>query len=294
MKRIGSVVALSVMGLLALRVAAPFGTEVSAAPASSLLASQADTVLSFTHIRAGDPEAREFLSEAAARSYTVARLLDVIERSNVIVYLKLSLVFRPLPTSHTRLIAGSPNGYRYLSVTIDYRLQERNRVEMLGHELQHVVEIARATHVYSDDDLMRFYQDTGYMSWNDRAFETRGALLVQLLVSQELREADQPRTLFEAYCAACHGRDGRGSGPAAQSMKAPPTDLTRLSQSSGGEFPWSRVERCIMASDRRAPASVTEGMPVWSPIASHESDRGAAAHARDITSYVESIQRRRP
>jgi mono/diheme cytochrome c family protein len=27
---------------------------------------------------------------------------------------------------------------------------------------------------------------------------------------------------FEAYCAVCHGRDGKGGGPAAPAMKVPP------------------------------------------------------------------------
>ena len=34
--------------------------------------------------------------------------------------------------------------------------------------------------------------------------------------------------MFDAYCAACHGKDGKGNGPAAAELKMPPPDLTTL------------------------------------------------------------------
>jgi cytochrome c553 len=33
------------------------------------------------------------------------------------------------------------------------------------------------------------------------------------------------RDLFEFYCASCHGRDGKGSGPVAPALKTPPPHL---------------------------------------------------------------------
>ncbi len=32
--------------------------------------------------------------------------------------------------------------------------------------------------------------------------------------------------LYRLYCATCHGRDGKGNGPAAAALKVPPPDLT--------------------------------------------------------------------
>lgn len=32
--------------------------------------------------------------------------------------------------------------------------------------------------------------------------------------------------MYTAYCAVCHGIDGKGKGPAAEALKVPPTDLT--------------------------------------------------------------------
>ncbi|MGA2457668.1 MAG: cytochrome c, partial [Terriglobales bacterium] len=34
------------------------------------------------------------------------------------------------------------------------------------------------------------------------------------------------KEMYTAYCAACHGTDGKGGGPASGALKIPPTDLT--------------------------------------------------------------------
>ena len=47
--------------------------------------------------------------------------------------------------------------------------------------------------------------------------------------------------MFRAYCASCHGVDGKGAGPAAAHLKTRPTDLTRLTSANGGKYPELRV-----------------------------------------------------
>lgn len=63
-------------------------------------------------------------------------------------------------------------------------------------------------------------------------------------------------------CAACHGAAGKGDGPVARSLKRIPTDLTKLSETNSGVFPFSRVYDVI---DGRFEVE-THGkrdMPVW-------------------------------
>src|SRR5579864_6547315 len=43
--------------------------------------------------------------------------------------------------------------------------------------------------------------------------------------------------LFRAYCAVCHGEDGKGHGPLAPQLKAMPSDLTILAKANNGQFP---------------------------------------------------------
>ena len=53
------------------------------------------------------------------------------------------------------------------------------------------------------------------------------------------------KEMFASYCAVCHGKDGKGNGPAASAMKTPPTDLTTLAQKNGGKYPASHVAAVI-------------------------------------------------
>ena len=53
------------------------------------------------------------------------------------------------------------------------------------------------------------------------------------------------KEMFNSYCAVCHGKDGKGDGPAASAMKTPPTDLTLLAKNSGGKYPSSHVAAVI-------------------------------------------------
>ena len=46
--------------------------------------------------------------------------------------------------------------------------------------------------------------------------------------------------LYRHYCATCHGRDGKGNGPAAAALKVPPPDLTVLARRQKGVFPARR------------------------------------------------------
>lgn len=51
--------------------------------------------------------------------------------------------------------------------------------------------------------------------------------------------------LFADQCAACHGADARGNGPAAEGLPVAPADLTRISARNGGSFPRDYVMSTI-------------------------------------------------
>lgn len=73
------------------------------------------------------------------------------------------------------------------------------------------------------------------------------------------------RELYVAYCASCHGLEGRGDGPAAEAMRMRPTDLTLLRKLHGGTFPKARIER-LLGGLEGFPAHGGKKMPVWGPV----------------------------
>ena len=98
------------------------------------------------------------------------------------------------------------------------------------------------------------------------------------------------KEMFDAYCAACHGADGKGNGPAASALKKLPPDLTLLAQKNGGTFPTMRV----MSSIRDVTQNVhgSKDMPVWGPVLKSVSPNDATVAQRisNLTGYIQSLQ----
>ena len=100
------------------------------------------------------------------------------------------------------------------------------------------------------------------------------------------------KEMFNSYCAVCHGKDGRGNGPAASAMKTSPADLTVLAQNSGGKYPAAHVAAVIRG---QAPTRShgSKDMPVWGPLFSSISQGHEGQVQQRITNlvtYIDSLQ----
>lgn len=74
--------------------------------------------------------------------------------------------------------------------------------------------------------------------------------------------ADLGAPVYARYCAACHGADGRGKGPAAEVLRIRPPDLTKIAARRGGEFPAGEIAR-VIDGRFQIPAHGGREMPVW-------------------------------
>ena len=61
---------------------------------------------------------------------------------------------------------------------------------------------------------------------------------------------------YQEYCAVCHGKEGKGDGPAAPALKTPPADLTTIANRRQGKFPSVEV-KSIIEGERDLPAHGT-------------------------------------
>ncbi|MEQ1913075.1 MAG: cytochrome c [Vicinamibacterales bacterium] len=103
------------------------------------------------------------------------------------------------------------------------------------------------------------------------------------------------RDLFEFYCASCHGRDGRGSGPVVPVLRVAPPDLTSIATRNGGTFPRARVETLVTGDrDQLTPAHGSKDMPVWGPIFKglDPNDTMNRIRVANIVDYINAIQAR--
>jgi mono/diheme cytochrome c family protein len=123
-----------------------------------------------------------------------------------------------------------------------------------------------------------------------------GSLLMQAQDKQIKRvpitptAANSGQKMFVAYCAACHGTDAKGEGPAASALKRMPADLTQLAARNGGKYPANHVMATILSAD--SPVHGSKEMPVWGPLLSSISTSDAEVQLRvsNLTKYIESVQ----
>ena len=100
------------------------------------------------------------------------------------------------------------------------------------------------------------------------------------------------KEMYLAYCASCHGADGKGNGPAAPALKMPATDLTQLAAKNGGNFPDAHIMQ-IIRGDSMTAAHGNKDMPVWGPVFLQMGGHDTAQvqlRIRNLTKYLESIQ----
>jgi len=102
--------------------------------------------------------------------------------------------------------------------------------------------------------------------------------------------------LYQAYCASCHGWDGKGTGPAARSMPTAVPDLTKITSTHTDTDCFRHVLAELQLGHRsQAQPKVTEkdlDMPNWGPIFYAMSSDPALGNMRihNVAKYVTSLQ----
>ena len=93
-------------------------------------------------------------------------------------------------------------------------------------------------------------------------------------------------------CAAFHGKDAKGDGPAAAALKVVPADLTLLAKADNGKYPSMRVTAVLNGQANLAPHG-NKDMPVWGPIFFHMSqghEGEVTPRVANLNHYIESLQ----
>jgi mono/diheme cytochrome c family protein len=102
--------------------------------------------------------------------------------------------------------------------------------------------------------------------------------------------------MFKEYCAACHGVNAKGNGPAVTALKVPPPDLTLLSKNNHGRFPDNRVYSSIRG-DVNIDAHGSRDMPIWGTVFRNMARTSGnavepAMRLSNLCRYIESLQQK--
>jgi mono/diheme cytochrome c family protein len=98
---------------------------------------------------------------------------------------------------------------------------------------------------------------------------------------------------YKEYCAVCHGKSGKGDGPAASALKVRPPDLTTLARRHDGKFPDAYVAE-VLRNGVALNAHGTAEMPIWGPLfMSIDSSYQSQFDLRisSLTKYIQSLQK---
>ncbi len=98
--------------------------------------------------------------------------------------------------------------------------------------------------------------------------------------------------MYKQFCAACHGADGKGQGPATPNLSSRVPDLTTLAKRHDGKFPYDYVAGVL----RFGPGFTSHGsveMPVWGPLfqyLEHYNEEAVRQRIKNLCDYLQSIQ----
>jgi len=79
--------------------------------------------------------------------------------------------------------------------------------------------------------------------------------------AQRTARVDFGKAEFEARCASCHGKSGKGNGPLVEFLRRSPPDLTLLARNNGGILPLDRLYQSVTGDG--VAAHGPRDMPVW-------------------------------
>jgi|KBSSwiStaDraftv2_1062776.scaffolds.fasta_scaffold689267_1 cytochrome c553 len=102
--------------------------------------------------------------------------------------------------------------------------------------------------------------------------------------------ASDAATMFTTYCAVCHGKEGKGDGPAAKALAKTPADLTKLAARNNGTFPDLKVRRYIEGLDEVA-AHGTRDMPMWGDLFRSLNRDTAQIRVAALAEYLKGMQK---
>jgi hypothetical protein len=157
------------------------------------------------HIRSTDTEILNALASGARLSPTLRRLVDRLEASDVVVYVTFDRSPAPRTAGHIAFVTSVP-GRRYLQISVDRRNGPCPLIAILGHELQHAVEIADEPAVTGEAELAALYRRIGFRTAGDHhaeCFDSNLAIATGQLIQREVQSR------YTEFTDRRHGTDPR-------------------------------------------------------------------------------------
>ena len=135
------------------------------------------------HVRSTDPRVQEWLRIGAAESRTFRSLLNAIGESDLIVHVQP--VDRLATAGQTYFVTSTATA-RYVRIEVAFRGSVNDMIALIGHELQHAVEIADQPRIRDRQTLSLFYKGMPGNSMSTTDNDSIAARVIEDRVRREM------------------------------------------------------------------------------------------------------------
>lgn len=137
------------------------------------------------HIRTMDAAIRKLLKKGVRHSPSFAALVTRLQDSDVYVYVE-AVDRLPGALEGRLMMLPMAHGHRYVRIQIALRAPLEDAVAVLGHELQHAVEVAGAEEVIDQTSMAKLYERIGSRG-GEHVYDTVAAQEMGRTVRRELQ-----------------------------------------------------------------------------------------------------------
>jgi len=137
------------------------------------------------HVRSEDRAVRHLLKRGLTHSVTFRNMMARLERSDVIIYIE-QVPRLPGALEGRMMMLPSAHGQRYVRIQLAMRGAPDDSIAILGHELQHALEVAQEDWVNDQATLAALYQRIGIGARGHHVYDTLAAQEVGRIVRREL------------------------------------------------------------------------------------------------------------
>jgi hypothetical protein len=149
----------------------------------------ADSAPAHPRLRLPDRRMLPVVQAGRDSSPSFRALIERLETTDVVVYVQCARLRSRLDGELTFLAAAG--GLRYVSVRIGWDLPLERKIAVLGHELQHALEVAENPDIVSPGTMALAYERFGFTRSRgfDRVdFDTVAAIDIGVTISRELAD----------------------------------------------------------------------------------------------------------
>lgn len=142
------------------------------------------------NVRITEPRLRQLFALGLQSSPTFRLLVERLEQSDVVVYVQTEPYGSPGVAGRLTFLSVVA-ATRYVVIRLTPLRSAVQQLAMIGHELQHAVEVADCPEIVDAESMFREYMRFGYLNGSNGsgvAVDTKAALQVGGQVNDELRD----------------------------------------------------------------------------------------------------------